>query len=210
MPLTPEDIQAAPGAPAPTPLAPESAPAPAAAAPEGKHPGLVSNPAAMLETLPEDLLKNPLIFSVAKGKPGAVSAPTKSKDPLVLSVVKHAQPLVAAGFGIFQSKDKKTSVLFNTQLVDAGDLYEADKEGRLKDIAPDFSTVGASEAAPAGAVAPGAETAVPASVPASQPAASVQNKLATVRGKNLQPLSPTSGAAPGQGNILNSILRPAV
>ena len=164
----------------------------------------------MLETLPEDLLKNPLIFAVAKGQPGAVSAPTMSKDPIVRAVVKHAQPLVAAGFGIFQSKDKKTSVLFNTQTMDAGDLYEADQNGTLADIAPSFDTVGAPEAAPSAAVAPGAATAVPASVPASQPAASVQNKLATIRGKNTQPLSPTSGAAPGGGNILNSILRPAV
>jgi hypothetical protein len=164
----------------------------------------------MLETLPEELLKNPLIFSVAKGQPGAVSAPTKSKDPIVLSVVKHAQALVAAGFGIYQAKDKKTSVLFNTQSIDAGDLYQADQAGTLLDLAPNFSTVGSPSAAPGAAVAPGAETAVPASIPASQPAGSVQNKLATIRGKNIQPLSPTSGAAPGQGQILNSILRPAV
>ena len=146
-PLTTSDIQAAPGAtPAPPTPTPEP---PAPDAPEENKgptdytgPGAGgSHPAAMLETLPEDLLQNPLIFAVAKGNPAAVSAPDKSKDPAVLAVVKHAQPLVAAGFGIYQSVDKKTDVLFNTQSMHPDDLLQADRAGKLLDLAPPFDSI---------------------------------------------------------------------
>jgi len=174
---------------------------------------LEMHPAALLETLPSELLDNPLIFSIAKGNPAAVSAPDKSKDPAVLAVVKHAQPLVAAGFGIYHSIDKKTDVLFNTQAIHPGDLQEADQQGRLLEVAPPFdalkanaaATGAAPEGAPPAAAAGGLPPATPP--PMSQPAPSVQNKLAQSRVKNLTPLGPTGGPAPGAGNILNSILK---
>jgi hypothetical protein len=166
----------------------------------------------MLEMLPSSLLENPLIFAVAKGQPAAVSAPDKSQDPVVRAVVKSAQALVAAGFGIYRSIDKKTAVLFNTQVLHPGDLQEADQQGKLLDLAPSFDSVNGAAPTPAATPSGGAGAAPIAapSIPASQPAGSVQNKLASIRGKNLQPMSPTGGAAPGGGNILNSILRPAV
>lgn len=167
-----------------------------------------TNPAAMLELLPSEVLDNPVIFALAKGKPGAISAPKKSKDPVVQSVIKNAEPLVAAGFGIYESIDKKNDVLFNSALVDAGDLQEADQQGRLLEVAPLFSTVTQQGATPAGSGAmPAAPALPPASAPESQPAPSVQTKLATARTKNLQPSSPTGGPAPGAGQILNSILK---
>lgn len=204
--LSPQDIQPIAGAaPPPTPT-PEAAPEEAS----GGGNGLVSHPAAMLETLPADLLDNPLIFSIAKGQPAAVSAPDKSKDPMVLAVMKHAQPLVAAGFGIYHSHDKKNWVLFNTQALHAGDLEQADQQGRLEEIAPPFNTLNAPGAPSiAGATPSGGAGAAPMAM-GSPPAASVQNKLASLRGKNLSPTSPTGGAAPGAGQILNSILKPVV
>jgi hypothetical protein len=195
------------------PAAPEEQAPPAAQAEGGySGPGTGSNPAAMLETLPSDLLENPLIFAVAKGQPAAVSAPDKSSDPAVKMVVKHAQPLVAAGFGIYRSIDKKTAVLFNTQVLHPGDLEEADRQGKLQEVAPSFDTVGQGAAqAPVAPVAPGqGAPMVPGATPESQPATSVQNKLASIRGKNLSGGTPTTGPAPGAGNILNSILRPVV
>jgi hypothetical protein len=166
----------------------------------------------MLELLPEKVLDNPVIFALAKGKPGAVSAPKKSKDPVVKSVIENAEPLVAAGFGIYESIDKKTDVLFNTQLIDAGDLQEADQQGRLNEVAPLFSTVtSGAGATPAGSGAVAPPSALPpASAPESQPAPSVQTKLMSARTKNLQPPGPTGGAAPGAGQILNSILKQPV
>jgi hypothetical protein len=166
-----------------------------------------SNPAAMLEMLPADLLDNSLIFSVAKGNPGAVSAPKKSKDPVVQSVIKHAEPLVAAGFGIYESIDKKNDVLFNTKTLDVGDLQEADQQGRLLEIAPPFDAVGGAQPATAGAAPPSGALPPAPAAPESQPASSVQNKLASARTKNLQPAGPTGGPAPGAGQILNSILK---
>lgn len=207
--LTTADIQAA-GAPPPGPTPTPEPTASAPAAPEGGA-KLQANPAAMLELLPSDVLDNPVIFALAKGKPGAVSAPKKSKDPIVQSVIKNAEPLVAAGFGIYESIDKKTDVLFNTKSIDAGDLQEADQQGRLMDVAPPFNTVSGSAPAGAGAPAAGGAPAPsalpPASAPESQPAPSVQNKLASERTKNLQPSGPTGGPAPGAGNILNAILK---
>jgi hypothetical protein len=222
-PLTTEDVQAAAGnASPPAGSTPEPSPD-GSAAPDQQTTrptdysgpgGGGSHPAAMLETLPPDLLDNPLTFAISKGQPAAVSAPGNSKDPYVKSVEKHAQAMVAAGFGIYHSQDKKTYVLFNTQIVHPYDLGVADKAGKLLDIAPPFDKVqlqtpaAGAQATPSGGA--GAAPIAGASVPASQPAASVQNKLAAIRGKNLSPMSPTGGAAPGAGGILNSILRPAV
>jgi hypothetical protein len=164
----------------------------------------------MLDLLPADVLDNPVIFALAKGKPSAVSAPKKSKDPVVKSVIDNAESLVASGFGIYESIDKKTDVLFNTQAVDVGDLQEADQQGRLLDLAPLFSSVTGAAPAGAGATAPAPSALPPASAPESQPAPSVQTKLASARTKNLQMPSPTGGAAPGAGQILNSILKQPV
>jgi hypothetical protein len=186
----------------------------AAPSPEEATGQLKSNPAAMLELLPADVLDSPIIFALAKGNPGAVSAPKKTKDPVVQAVIKNAESLVAAGFGIYESIDKKNDVLFNTQAIDVGDLQEADQQGRLLEIAPLFSTVTgpapAGSGAPSAAGAPAASALPPASAPESQPAPGVQNKLATTRMKNLMPSSPTGGPAPGAGQILNSILKQPV
>lgn len=218
--LTTADVQAAGAAPLP-PGTPDAA-APAEpptepTEPSAGEPRLEMHPAALLETLPSELLDNPLIFQVAKGSPAAVSAPDKSKDPAVLAVVKHAQPLVAAGFGIYHSIDKKTDVLFNTQAMHPGDLQEADQQGRLLEVAPPFDSVKTNSPATsagnvpggAGASAPIAGAQLPPATPPpmSQPAPSVQNKLAQSRVKNLTPMGPTGGPAPGAGNILNSILK---
>lgn len=174
------------------------------------QPGKGVNPAAALETLPPEVLDIPAVYNVAKGSPAAVSAPDKSEDPAVKAIIKHAQDLVAVGFGIYESMDKKNWVLFNTQAVSPGDLHEADAAGKLLDVAPDFSSV--KTAAPGAAPPAGAPTAAPqapAQQPESQPAASVQAKLATRRAANLAPGSPTSGQA-GAGRLLNQILKPAV
>jgi len=196
--LSPADIQPMGGAAPAAPVVPEeAAPAPS---------GMSSNPAAMLEMLPAEMLDNDLIFAVAKGQPGAVSAPKKSSDPVVKAVIKHAEPLVAAGFGIYESIDKKNDVLFNTQTVDVGDLQEADQQGRLLELAPLFSTV-KGNAAPAAGGEASAPPAPMGATPESQPASSVQNKLAGQRIRNLTPQGPTGGAAPGAGQILNSILK---
>jgi len=178
------------------------------------QPGKGVNPAAALETLPADIVDIPVIYNVAKGSPPAVSAPDKSDDPAVQAITKHAQDLVAAGFGLYESIDGKSWVLFNTQSISADDLHTADSQGKLLEVAPAFSSVktaspGQGAAGPAAGSPPAAPQA-PAQQPESQPAPSVQQKLATSRTANLAPGGPTSGPAPGAGRLLNSILKPAV
>ena len=205
-PATPPEASAQPGQPAP-------------AGDEGSQdyagePGKGVNPAAALETLPADIVDIPVIYNVAKGSPPAVSAPDQSNDPAVQAIIKHAQDLVAAGFGLYESIDGKNWVLFNTQSISADDLHTADSQGKLLEVAPAFSSVktsapGQAAAGPAAGSPPAAPQA-PAQQPESQPAPSVQQKLATSRTANLAPGSPTSGPAPGAGRLLNSILKPAV
>lgn len=195
-------------------MAPAGA-APAPAPPEDVDPRAQSvNPAAALETLPPAVLDIPAVFAVAKGQPAAVSAPDESPDPAVKAITKNAQALVAAGFGIYETRDKKNWVLYNSQLVHPGDLLEADSQGTLGDVAPPFNTIGGQPApagaAPAGSATPAPTDQGPAPTPASQPAASVQTNLAVKRQANITPGSPTSGPKPGAGRILNSILKPAV
>lgn len=178
------------------------------------EPGKGINPAAALETLSPEVLDIPIVYNIAKGSPPAVSAPDKSDDPAVQAITKHAQDLVASGFGLYNSMDGKNWVLFNTQAISAADLHQADSEGKLLQVAPDFASIktntpnqdGASTGAPG--VTPAAPQA-PAQQPESQPAPSVQAKLATSRQANLAPGSPTSGHA-GAGRLLNNILKTAI
>lgn len=189
---------AAPGA------EPAAAPAPAS---EDVDPRASSiNPAAALETLPPDVLDIPAVFAVAKGQPAAISAPDESSDPAVKTITKNAQALVASGFGIYESRDGKTWVLYNSQLIHPGDLIDADVQGKLSEIAPPFNSLSGSPQGSEGA----APAAGPAQTPESQPAASVQTDLAVKRQANLTPGSPTSGPKPGAGRILNSILKNAI
>jgi len=205
------------GTPGPAAV-PEAAPPAPEAAPEDSQdyagePGKGVNPAAALETLPADIVDLPIIYNVAKGSPPAVSAPDNMDDPAVKAITKHAQALVASGFGIYESMDGKNWVLFNTQAISTGDLHDADAAGKLLEVAPPFSSVKtASPGQPAasGTGMAAAAPQAPAQVPESQPAPSVQQKLATSRQANLAPGSPTSGPAPGAGRLLNNILKPAV
>lgn len=207
-PATPPEASAQPGQPA----APETDAA--AGQDYAGEPGKGVDPSAALETLPADIVDIPVIYNIAKGSPPAVSAPDKSDDPAVQAITKHAQDLVAAGFGLYQSIDGKSWVLFNTQAISAADLHDADAAGKLLEVAPAFSSV--KTAAPGQGApgqppgAPAAAPQAPAQVPESQPAPSVQRKLATSRQANLAPGGPTSGPAPGAGRLLNNILKPAV
>lgn len=185
-------LQPSPEAPPPDAMAP--------AQPEGSI-----NPAAALETLPADVLDIPAVFAVSKGQPAAVSAPNPTDDPAIKVLTKNAQALVAAGFGLYESRDGKNRVLYNSALIDVGSLLDADVQGKLAEVAPPFSSI---QAPGASSALPGATGAAPS--PMSQPASAVQTELATQRTNNINPGSPTSGPKPGAGRLLNALLTPAV
>ena len=187
--------------------APASAPAPAPAAPEGGDEG----------SIPEAVLEIPEFSGLLEGKPAAVYVDNGFKSPETDTIMQHTDELAQAGFGFYPGKDGKTNVVFNTQFISPEEIQKADAEGKLRDIATPFAELkasfdsvigsGTSGAAPsdAAAPAPASSPALPAPAPAS-----VSKKLATQRVNNVAPSSPTSGPVPGQGRILNSILKQPV
>lgn len=171
----------------------------------------------------DELLQIPAIQAIFAGAPPAVSTPIKdfASRPEAQLIADNRDDLQAMGIGFYRSLGGDMGVLFNQLRLNGQDLLTADREGRLQELAPPFDTVNSevalagqnhpslSASAPTGGAnaTPAAPTPMPA--PGAQPA-SVQNKTATARLKNLQPGAPTSGPAPGAGRIMNQILKPVV
>jgi len=205
--ISPDEIQAAPAASAP---AASSAAAPAAKSENGAH------------ELPDALLKEvPALQLLMQGSPPATIAPKDSKFPELATVGKHLKDLGKAGFGIYQTKDKANVVVFNGLLVTPDEVKAADEAGTLDQIAAPYDQLrgefaaGAEEAGgtagtpeAGGGVSAGVTTAAASGGQPAAPAA--QRALTSERVSNMQPGSPTSGPAPGQGRILNSLLKPVV
>lgn len=171
--------------------------------------------------LPDELLQIPAMQALFAGSPPAVSTSLKdfSKRPEAKIIEQSKDAIQKAGIGLYRSLDGSLGVLFNQLRIAGQDLMQADKEGRLLEVAPPFDQVSQSISAsgdqnpvlsaevPGGAKTPGVPP--PSPMPAPAPA-SVQNKITTARLQNIPPGSPTSGPAPGAGRILNNILKPVV
>lgn len=167
----------------------------------------------------DELLQIPALQALFAGAPPAVSTPLKefSQRPEAKIIEENKDELMKAGIGLYRSIGGDLGVLFNQMHIAGQDLTEADKQGRLLEVAPPFdqvteSIMGAGENHPilSAKVPAGPKTAGAQAVPASNTPASVQNKQATARIKNLQPGSPTSGPLPGAGRIMNNILKPVI
>jgi hypothetical protein len=113
-------------------------------------------------------------------------------------------------------------VLFNRMAISDQEIMEADKAGKLIDIAPPFDVVN-TETSKAGQKHPilsaknptGLKTApVPSLTPPPiapvEPAPPVSSKQAVQKNQALKPGGPTSGPSPGAGRILNNILKPVI
>ena len=173
------------------------------------------------DTLPNPILQIPEIHGLLQGKPVAISATAKDKNKDLSLVVGHMKELQNAGFGFYRGLDGQTNVIFNTQFVSPEQIQAADKAGKLDEIAPPFSEVRAAYAKvmaenPAPAGAPQDASAAPAAVPTpetdqnaapSAPAPAISQKLASQRVKNMAAGAPSSGPAPGQGRIINSLAK---
>lgn len=171
--------------------------------------------------LPDELLQLPAVQGLFSGAPPAFSTPITAfeKRPEAKLIADNKDALQRAGVGLYRSLAGDLGVLFNQLYISGNDVAQADKEGRLLEVAPPFDQVSQSisqsgEDNPVlnAAVPNGAKTAgVPTPGPTPAPApASVQNKLTTARLKNIPQGAPTSGPAPGAGRILNSIMKPVV
>jgi hypothetical protein len=185
--------------------------------------------------LPLVLLKMPAMQALMAGAPPAVSGNIKdfSKRGEAKEFVTHKDALAKSGFGFYKSLSGDVGVIFNMLHLHPQDLIAADKAGQLKTIAPDFDVVDHSVSksghtnpvfhaqgvpnAPAGpkAIQPPQFATGGALPPQEAPAqsqlpASAQRKALQARLMNIAPGAPTSGPAPGQGRLLNSILKPVV
>lgn len=211
--VTADEISAAPAeAPAPAPAAEPAAAPPADAT--AKEAG----------DLPEALLKEvPALQLLMQGSPPATIAPKDAEYPELKVVAKHVKDLGAAGFGVYQTADKKNVVFFNGLLVTPDDLKAADEAGKLDQVAVPYADLrtalegGAGEAGGAAAQpeAAGAANMAPAApvapaAPGAQASPAAAERLNAARITNLNVGSPTSGPAPGSGRILNNILKPAI
>lgn len=177
-----------------------------------------SSPAAAAPVaLPDELLSIPAIQGLMAGQPGAVSANIEafSNRPEGQLISDNQEALQGAGVGLYRSLDGGLGVLFNSQFISDVELKNADKEGRLTEIAPSFDEVNASlgqnpSAGPAVAPA-GTATPPPASIGALPDASAPPSRKAIMaKIANLQPGGPTSGPAPGAGRILSQILKPVL
>lgn len=177
--------------------------------------------------LPEDLLRIPAMQAITAGQPGAFSAVLAQfeKMPEAKIITANKDNLMKAGFGLYRSLDGQSGAVFNQLFVSPDEIKAADAAGQLQTVAPPFEQLN-MEIASAGAnnpvLAEGARPegfktgmAAPSAgpielAPPKTMAASAQKSLATKRANALTPQGPTSGAAPGAGRLLNTILRPVV
>lgn len=182
-------------------------------------------PAAATE-LSDDLLRIPAFQALIAGAPAAVSANLAAleKKPEAKIIAQSKDSLMGAGIGLYRSLDGANGVFFNQLFVSPDEIKAADQAGTLMELAPPFDQVNAEVAKSGGAnpvltagerpqgfkTAPTPSPGPMAPPPVAPPSASAQKTAANQRMKNLQPGAPTSGPVPGEGRLLNTILRPVL
>jgi hypothetical protein len=211
---------------APITVEPNSA-APAAAAPVEPNPG-VEPQAAPAETggakLPDEVLQIPAMQALFAGAPAAFSASLKEfqNRPEAKLIASNKDALQQAGMGLYRSLGGDLGVLFNQLKISGEQLKAADQAGKLLELAPPFDVVnqqvaGSGENNPVLSAQPSAGAAgnTPAAAnqmnsPVRSPAplsAGAQKSLTNARIKNQTLGRPVDGPKPGQGRLLNNILK---
>jgi hypothetical protein len=172
-----------------------------------------------------DVANSAPVKALMTGKPPAVWASTDTPNEGALFVAKNLPAFGQLGLGLYRGKDRV--VLFNPQLIPAAKVKALDGAGQLDTLAAPIDTLLAPAAdspagpesapgnapglsAPAGpvAAAPGPAAPAPAPAPmagihASPPSASM------ARLQQLQPKAPSERPLPGQGAVINGLLRRA-
>jgi hypothetical protein len=212
-----EPIDANPTVP---PVAPVESPAPGAEAPPSADQGAAAG-------LPDDLIRIPAIQALLVGEPPAVSASIEafSKRPEGQIIAKNAPVLNEAGMGLYKSMSGDLGILFNQMYVTPQELQQADKEGKLAELAPPFDDVNKKMQGlgdknpvlnknfkpPTGFKQAGAPPIPPSTgQPPKLAAKPAPSKVVAPKLSAQNPGSPTSGPAPGAGRLMNSILKPVI
>jgi hypothetical protein len=174
---------------------------------------------------PENVLDLPPVRAIFAGTPpAAYSTPEDEKNPVVQEIGARMHDVMSIGLNLYRALDGTTYALFNPEKIPGQQIKDADKAGKLTEVAVPISTLlGDSAAAgdeetPASGAQPGQEQAAtpggaslsPSPMPGRPVPAGAQNALLASRLKNLAPTSPTSRPKPGYGNLVNSLLKPAV
>lgn len=173
-------------------------------------------------SLPDDLIRIPAIQAVLAGAPPAVSASLAEfqNRPEGKVIAANAKPLMDAGFGLYRSLSGDLGVLFNRAAISDNEIMDADKAGKLLDIAPSFDEVSASigkmgekhpilnAKPPTGFKTNEAPAVQPAPITPPQPVKPSSQKEILKKASALTPGGPTSGPMPGAGRLLNKILTP--
>ena len=213
--LVESNTPAAASPPAVEPTSPQPAKAPA----EAPSAAQAESQAAKL---PDPLLKLPAFQGLIAGSPPAVSAnlATFASLPEAKLIAANKDAIMKAGIGLYRSLGGDLGVLFNQFYITPDELKAADSEGRLPEVAPPFETVN-QQIASAGEAHPALNHQGPPEqfkqpMPPTPPQAATvsgglpagaQKALATARAKNVNPGSPTEGAVPGGGRLLNAVLK---
>ncbi len=159
--------------------------------------------------LPDELLAQPFVAALMQGTPPAVYVPNDFTSPEVELVVKNADALASAGFRLYPSKNKPVTVLYNAVKISPEEIAKADEDGKLDQVAVPFQEL--QEVIAGASATPADGKAAPVAAPAQNvPVAPPDAKVTNARVKNLSPGTPTSGPAPGQGRLLNNIVKPVI
>jgi hypothetical protein len=167
------------------------------------------------------LLQQPVMQALMAGSPPAVSANVEAAAQTEFGqlVSQFGPQLQQAGFGFYRSQDGNLGVVFNQLQLPPEELQAADQQGRLQEVAPPLEAVeqavlGAPEANPVlsagGAGAPAVAAPSAPAAPVGGAPAATPSRVTTQRKQNLSAGSPTSGARPGAGRVLNAIMKPVV
>lgn len=178
--------------------------------------------------IPDEVLQIPAMQGLVAGQPGAFSALVEDfeKKPEGKVLAANVKPLQEAGFGLYRSLDGSKGVLFNTLFVSPEEIQAADQSGQLEAIAPPFDELNAAIAQSGsanpvlqegarptgmkmGGTQPSSAMPMPAGSPKPMPSGA-QKTLASKRAANMQLGAPTSGPEPGQGRLLNALLKPVL
>ena len=177
------------------------------------------------ETVETTFMKFPTLAALLAGTPPAILVKDKDRDryPEIAFADANSDQLQSFGIGFFSPKAGE-SILFNQRVISPDEIEKAakgKKEG-LAELAVPLAVLHASLRTPTAPIAPGLNVGALSEPPASQlpsgslpvlpaPAsASTSRKLASARLANVALGSPTSGPAPGQGRVLNNILKPTI
>lgn len=203
--IVPAPAPAEPVSPSPTPSAPAETP-----------------PASETEStgsLPSEITKFSPLMAVLAGQPPAFSTPVANKDERLLKIWANRDRLSEAGIAFYRSLTGDTGVIFNSLRIHPETLKQADRAGKLLEVAPPYDLIEKALAgkpldlegfqAPEGLPQlPAPETPQAAQSPVAPLSAGAQKAIATKRMAALVPKEPTKGLKPGAGRVLNAILTP--